>query len=65
MQHTQHIHQQDGTVSEVPYLPTQEFLNGIAIMIQNLRQLSIHVVEQIVLWRDQLRQMFVITTKAN
>ena len=34
------------------YLPTQEFLSEMANLIQNLRQLSINVVEQIVLWRD-------------
>lgn len=27
------------------YLPSQEFLNEMATLIQNLRQLSIHVVE--------------------
>lgn len=32
-------------------------------IIQNLRQLSIHVVEQIVLWRDQVRQINVMSTK--
>ena len=33
--------------------------------IQNLRQLSIHIVEQIVLWRDQIRHILVQGTKPN
>ena len=36
----------------------------MATLIQNLRQLSIHVVEQIVLWRDQIRHIFVLSTKS-
>lgn len=46
-------------------LPSQEFLNEMATLIQNLRQLSIHVVEQIVLWRDQIRHIFVLSTKSS
>ena len=46
------------------YLPSQDFLNEMATLIQNLRQLSIHVVEQIVLWRDQIRHIFVLSTKS-
>lgn len=46
------------------YLPSQEYLNEMATLIQNLRQLSIHVVEQIVLWRDQIRHIFVLSTKS-
>jgi hypothetical protein len=34
------------------YVPPQPFLSDMANLIQNLRSLSIHVVEQIVLWRD-------------
>jgi hypothetical protein len=46
------------------YIPSQEYLNEMATLIQNLRQLSIHVVEQIVLWRDQIRHIFVLSTKS-
>lgn len=40
---------------DAPMIPPQYFLTELASLIQTLRQLSIQVVEQIVLWRDQLR----------
>jgi hypothetical protein len=36
----------------------------MANLIQNLRMLSIHVVEQIVLWRDQIRHICLLSTKS-
>ena len=48
--------------ADAPMIPPQHFLSEIASLIQNLRQLSIQVVEQIVLWRDQLRQIYLLST---
>ena len=45
------------------HVPSQDFIAEMSQIIQNLRQLSIHVVEQIVLWRDQVRQINVMSTK--
>lgn len=45
-----------------PLIPPQYFLSEVASLIQQLRQLSIQVVEQIVLWRDQLRQIYLLST---
>lgn len=52
-------------VPGAPIIPPQQFMSDMATLVQNLRQLSIHVVEQIVLWRDQIRCIYLLSTSAS
>ena len=44
--------------------PTKAFLDEVVSLIQTTRHFSLRVVENIVLWRDLLRHIYLMGTKA-